>query len=334
MTRTPALVLDARSVEKLLDLDACIEAVERAFALHAAGGSLGSSVTGLTAPEGSFHVKIAGLALDGRRYVAAKTNANFPGNPRRSGLPTIQGVVALFDADDGQLLALMDSIVITSVRTGAASAVAARYLARSDSRVATVFGAGEQGEIQIRSLARVLPLERVHLVDVDGNRAAQLAERLSRDLGADVSAAADADAALAQSDVCVTCTPATRALLFKEQVRPGTFVAAVGADNPSKQELDPQLLAASTVVVDVLDSCATYGDLHHALAAGVMTREQVHAELADVVSGRRPGRTSDDEIVVFDSTGTALEDVAAAVVTYKRAMAHGDGLQVDLGARR
>lgn len=331
---TPAtLVLGARDVEALLDLDDCIAAVEGAFRLHAAGESLGADVAGVTSPDGSFHVKIAGLPLTGRRFVVAKTNANFPGNPERHGLPTIQGVMALFDADTGRPLALMDSIVITSVRTGAATAVAARHLARPASRVATVFGAGEQGDVQIRSLARVLPLDRVYLIDRDRARAVRLAEQLEASLGFSVEASEDPDAALAVSDVCVTCTTSTAPLLSAGQVRPGTFVAAVGADNPHKHEIAPELMAASTVVVDVLESCAAYGDLHHAIHAGLMTRSDVHADLAAVVGGQALGRRSDDEVIVFDSTGTALEDVAAAVVTYHRALVAGVGFAVDLGRR-
>ena len=117
-----------------------------------------------------------------------------------------------------------------------------------------------------------------------------------------------------------------------EDVQAGTFVAGVGADSESKHELAPDLLARSTLVVDVLDQCARIGDLHHALDQGVMARDDVHAELADVVSGRRSGRRSPDEITVFDSTGTALEDVAAAAVVYERAVARGGAPEIALGA--
>jgi ornithine cyclodeaminase/alanine dehydrogenase-like protein (mu-crystallin family) len=116
-------------------------------------------------------------------------------------------------------------------------------------------------------------------------------------------------------------------------VAPGAFVAAVGADSPEKQEIEPELLARSAVVADVLEQCAAMGDLHHAIEARILRREDVRAELADVVSGKRPGRTSLDEIVVFDSTGTALQDVAAAALVYERARSCGAGLSVRLGER-
>jgi ornithine cyclodeaminase/alanine dehydrogenase-like protein (mu-crystallin family) len=133
-------------------------------------------------------------------------------------------------------------------------------------------------------------------------------------------------------DVIVTCTASRVPLLDADDVSPGTFVAGVGADSDNKQELPPQLLARSTLVVDVLEQCARIGDLHHAIDAGAMSRDDVHAELADVVSGRRPGRRWAEEVTVFDSTGTALEDVAAAAMLYERAVAGHHNRAIQLGA--
>ena len=324
------LVLTRRDVQALLGLDECIRAVEDAFRLHAQGRSLSPGVLGVPAHEGGFHVKAAGLEL-GRRYFAAKTNANFPDNPRRHGLPAIQGVIVLCDADDGRPLAVMDSIEVTIRRTAAATAVAAKRLARPDATTVTICGCGSQGRAQLRALARVLPLQRAYAFDADPAAARAYAADLSAELDIQVTPVADLADAARTSDVCVTCTPSRRPLLFREHVRPGTFVAAVGADSADKQELDPLLMAAAVVVVDVLEQCAAIGDLHHALAAGALTREDIHAELADLVTGRKPGRRSDEEITVFDSTGTALEDVAAAAVVYEKAVAAGMGLSVALG---
>ena len=131
-----------------------------------------------------------------------------------------------------------------------------------------------------------------------------------------------------RSEVCVTCTPSRRPLVRRADVPAGMFVAAVGADSQGKQELEPALVASATLVVDLLEQCAEIGELQHALAAGLTTRQRVHAELADVVSGRRPGRTRADEITIFDSTGTALQDVAAAARVYQNARVTGRGLAV------
>ena len=282
-------ILSRRDVMDLLTLDACIDAVERAFRLHAEQRTFGPRVLGLPTEDGGFHIKVAGLRGD-RSYFAAKTNGNFPNNAQRFGLPTIQGTVVLADAANGTPLAVMDSASITMLRTGAATAVAAKFLARPDSRTVTVVGCGVQGEIQLAAISAVLPLERALLVDTDHARAEDAAARAATRLGLRAEAAKDLRAALRQSDVLVTCTPARRAYVMAADVAPGTFIGAVGADSQGKQEIEAKLVATATLVVDVVEQCAEIGELQHALARGLMTREQVHAELGDVVAGRRPGR--------------------------------------------
>jgi alanine dehydrogenase len=322
------LLLSRSDVAAVLDLDSCIAAVEAGFRAHAEGGALGPSSLSVLTQGGGFHVKAAGLVQTQSRF-AAKTNANFPGNPARYGLPTIQGVIVLCDSDNGRLLAIMDSIEITIQRTAAATAVAARYLARPDSNVATVCGCGAQAAAQIRALARILPLKRVQTFDCEPTRAEALAAELARDPGLKAETVRDLGTALKQSDVVVTCTPSKLPYVGPDKIRPGAFVAAVGADSPVKSEIEPTLMAAATVVVDLLDQCAEYGDLHHAIEACVMTRADVHAELAEIVAGRKPGRRRTDEITLFDSSGTALQDVAAATLVYDRARAGGQGRTID-----
>jgi len=259
-------------------------------------------------------------------------NGNFFHNRERHCLPRIQGVIALCDAGTGTPLALLDSTEITVVRTGAATAVAAKYLARPDAAVVTVCGCGLQGRVQLRALARVRALRRVFAVDANPGEADRFAREMGEALGVEVVPLSHHASGVAESDIVVTCTPARHFFLKREEVRPGTFVAAVGADSEDKQEIDPALLAAHAVVVDILEQCATIGDLHHALAAGLMTRADVRAELGQVVAARRPGRRNAEEIVVFDSTGTALQDVAAAAAVYEKAVHAGVGLSVELSA--
>jgi alanine dehydrogenase len=319
------LLLSRRDVADLLTLAECVAAVEEAFRQHARGRALPPAILGVPAEGGGFHVKAAGLRLGGRVYFAAKTNANFPGNPGRSGLPTIQGIVLLFDGENGVPLAILDSMEITILRTGAATAAAAKRLARSDAQVATICGCGEQGRVQLEALALVLPLERAWAYDADPDRAHRFAREASRAHPFGVESASDLAAAVRASEAVVTCTPSRTALIADADVSPGTFLAAVGADSAGKQELDPRTLTRAKVVVDSLDQCAEIGDLHHAIAAGLLTRSDVHAELADVIEGTKAGRASAEEIVVFDSTGTALEDVAAAVAVYEKARKEGRG---------
>jgi alanine dehydrogenase len=318
------LVLTRSDVAGLLPMRDCIEALEEAFRAQAAGRTLPSAVLGVHLPEGGLHVKAAGLDR-GRLYVAAKLNANIPANPERRGRPTIQGVIALFDGEDGRPLALMDSIEVTALRTGAATAVAAKHMARPGAAVLAICGCGAQAAYQARALAAVRPLRRVLAHDRDPARAERLRDALSADPALPVTVVHDLRSALREAELIVTCTPSKRPLLGPEHVRPGSFVAGVGADNPEKQELDPLLLARSRVVVDSLEQAATIGDLHHALLSQALRKEDVAGELWEVAAGRKPGRLSDGEVTVFDSTGVALEDAAAAALVYERALGAGRG---------
>ena len=223
----------------------------------------------------------------------------------------------------------MDSIGITIARTGAATAVAAKYLARSDARSALICGAGVQGRIQLEAIRHACPIDRAQIFDINSEAAATLARRMTAELGIPVDPVADLGAAR-EWDIIVTCTSARRAFLMPDHVRPGTFIAAIGADNSDKQEIDPALFPRSLVVVDSLEQCAEIGDLHHAIIAGTFTREQVHASLAEIVARQKPGRRHSDEITLFDSTGLGLYDVAAAARLYERAIEGGVGTRLSL----
>jgi len=326
---TGVRVLSAADVEALLTPRECIDAVEDAFRRWALGDLRDPTMLGVHVDGGAFHIKAAAMRVGTRSYFAAKTNGNFPGNPERRALPSIQGIIVLSDGESGLPLAVMDSIRITELRTAAATAVAAHHLARRNASSLALIGCGAQARSQLRAVHEVRPLSRVVLVDRDRRRAERLGRWVTEALGVQV-AAPEAGVALCDCDICVTCTTATEPIFSADMARPGTFVAAVGADSPTKHEIDPSLLAASKVVVDSLEQCAAIGDLHHALTAGVMTRDDVHAELGEVVAGLESGREGDEEIIVFDSTGTALQDVAVAALVYERAVASGRGVQVAL----
>jgi alanine dehydrogenase len=313
------LLLRRSDVARLLPIRECIDVVEEAFRKYALGELPAPGVLAAHTEQGGFHIKTAMSVDRTGRYFAAKANANFPSNPARLGLPTIQGLVLLFDAANGRPLAVLDSIELTIQRTAAATAIAAKHLARAGSRTLAVCGCGAQALAQLAAIRAVLPIERCLAFDLDATHAHAFADTAAS-LGMPSTVASDLAGALAVSDVVVTCTPSRRPFIGPNDVRPGTFIAAVGADNPDKQELDPALLARSTVVVDVLEQCAAIGELHHALDAGVMTRGGVYAELGSLVAGRAPGRQTRNEITVFDSTGAALQDAAAAAAVYAKAV--------------
>ena len=330
MSKRGTRVITRSEVRELLTLERCIAAVEEAFRQHGAGAAGRPGILGMHGENGGFHVKAA-FAQDVPLF-AAKMNANFPQNPRDFNLPTIQGVIVLSDSLNGYPLAVIDSTEITILRTAAATAVAARSLARPDSSTATICGCGYQAGAQLEALAAVRPIRRAFAFDLDPARARSFAGQISSQGSLAVEPEEQLSRATLQSDIVVTCTPAKKFYLTTGHVRPGTFVAAVGADSEDKQELEPSLLAGSKVVADIAEQAAAIGDSHHAIACGAMSRNDIYGELSEVVAGAKPGRTSDLEITVFDSTGTALQDVAAAAVVHGEAEKRGAGLVVDLFA--
>jgi ornithine cyclodeaminase/alanine dehydrogenase-like protein (mu-crystallin family) len=219
----------------------------------------------------------------------------------------------------------MDSIEVTARRTAAATALAAKHLARSESETVLICGCGQQAAAQLDALRGVMKIKRGYCWDGEDSRAAAFAQEHGFTQVDDLPTAALA------SDVIVTCTTSTEPFLAAEMAKPGSFIAAVGADAPHKSEIEPSLMARARVVTDLTKQCTVMGDLHHAIEGGAMCAEDVHAELGEIVVRAKSGRTRGDEIIVFDSTGVAVQDVASAVEIYRRALAAGARTRIALG---
>ena len=330
MNLSGTLLLTREEVASILTIDACISAVEQVFKMYGEGQTSPPGVLGVHAKDGGFHIKAGVLELN-RPYFAAKVNANFPQNAKRFSLPLIQGVIVLCDAENGHPLAVTDSIEITIQRTGAATAVAAKHLARTNSKTLTICGCGNQGSVSLNAVSEFFSFEKVFAYDTDHEQAEKLA-RKAGESGLGVEVVQNLSDAVKESDVLVTCTPSKQSFIKQQWLRPGTFIAAVGADSEDKQELEPDVLARNKTVVDIIDQGATIGELHHAIDVGLMTRNDVHSELGEIVAGRKVGRSSPDEIIIFDSTGMALQDVIVAATIYEKAMAAGLGQMIDFGS--
>jgi alanine dehydrogenase len=321
------LLLTRNEVAKLITVEECIAAVDQGFRLYAADKTVAPKVLGVHCPKGNYHIKASLLNL-GSSYFATKINSNFRNNPVAHGLPLIQGVVVVCDGDNGRVLALMDSIEVTILRTGAATALAAQHLALPNAHTALICGCGNQGAITVKALLKVRALEKVYVFDKDATKAEAFAATFSTLLNLPIVSITDLSEGLHKSAICVTCTPSSEPFIHHRDVLPGTFIVAVGADNEDKQELEPELLSENKVITDITDQCKNIGELHHALSKGLMSIADVHAELGDILLGKKPGRTSEKEIIVFDSTGTALQDVATAAVIYEKAKERGIGQKI------
>lgn len=325
------LFVKRSEIESLLTFSDYVSIVENAFRDYSEGRTMRAELMHVDADGGEFHIKAGGLHGE-PSYFGIKINGGFFQNAKRFGMPNIQGVILLSDAGNGYPLCIMDSIEVTMKRTGAATAVAAKYLARPESSICTICGLGNQGRIQLKAITGALPIKTVYAWSPVPNEASTFARAISEELGIQVLPADQLDAAAYSSDVIVTCTPSKKAFLMKSAVRPGTFIAAVGADSPDKQELEPQLVASAKVVGDILEQIATVGETHHAIEMGLISRASIHGEIGDIIAGKKPGRTSSDEIVIYDSTGTAVQDVAVAIAVYNAAKQKGIGTWIDLAS--
>jgi ornithine cyclodeaminase/alanine dehydrogenase-like protein (mu-crystallin family) len=325
----PTILISSIDMRALMTPADYLTAVESGFIAARHGRASSPHPMHIPVPLGGFHAKGAYLTTD-RGYVALKLNGNLPGNPERTGLPTIQGALLLCDAETGAMLSVMDSIEITLRRTAAASALAARHLARSNSQTLLICGCGQQAEPHVEALMGVLPIRKVFAWDMDVERASLFARQIGDGLGVAAHAVSRLEDASRGCDVIVTCTTSRTAFLKPEHVPRGCFIAAVGADSASKSEIAPELMERAIVVVDSFDQCVTMGDLRLAIASSALSSTDVHGDLGELADGARPGRTREDEITLFDSTGTAIEDVASAAMVYERALAAGRGLSVVL----
>lgn len=295
-----------------------VAAIREAFRADGEGRTVVPAVINLPVPgtRGEFHVKTAWV--DGVPLVAVKVASGFYDNPAL-GLPTGSGLMALFDASTGMPLGLIfDNGFLTDIRTGAAGAVAAECLARRDARAVGLIGSGVQARHQVACLLQVRPIERVVAWSDDGPGLEMYCHDMRAAHGIEAVAAASAEEVCGESDILVTATPSRAPIVRAQWLRPGMHVTAVGADAPGKQELDAACLArADLVVVDRLSQCARFGELSHALAAGLLREAGVHAELGQIVAGRKPGRTTDDQITTCDLTGVGFQDTAIAATAWK-----------------
>ena len=310
------VLISNEEIAASLSLADAIKEVEKAFLLLAEGKLLDSSLMHLNAEDGEYHIKGGVIKYSEEEiYFGLKSNGRFIQNKKRYGLPNINGMIYLSDARYGTPLAMLDSGHITKVRTAAATAVAVKYLAAEDARVATVCGAGVQGKVQLEAVCSQRAIEQAFIYDLDSEQAKESARFLRNHLGISVTAIDKPEKGTRESDIIVCCTPATQAYLQQHMVKEKVFIAALGSDSPGKQELSPELVANSQVVADLKTQVLKVGEMQY--QAPEKATKILQGELHEFVSGQKP-RPELSRPLVFDSTGTALQDIAAALVAWKK----------------
>ncbi len=314
------LLLDRRSIRALIKMSDVIKVVEDAFRMLGEGKGNMPPKTYLSVKDGDFRAMPAALpGCAGVKWVNVH-----PQNPSR-GLPSIMAILIYSDPDTGYPLAIMDGTEVTAYRTGAAAAIASKYLARRNSHVVGVIGAGYQAYTQIMAHAELFDGISVKAFDISQAAVDRLARSLSQ---FSIKSCTIQEAAAA--DIVCTLTPSRRPIVNREWVKPGTHINAVGADAPGKQELEPWILKDAVVVVDDLKQASTSGEINVPIQKGVYGIHEVYGTLAEVVAGKKKGRMDDKAITVFDSTGIAVEDIAVARLLFEKAEQVGGYPSVDL----
>jgi alanine dehydrogenase len=316
----PTLLLDRNAIRTLINMADVISVVEEAFKMCGEGRGKMPGKTYLSLERGDFRAMPAALpGCAGVKWV------NVHPQNRSLGLPSIMGILIYSDPETGYPLAIMDATEITAYRTGAAAAIASKYLARPDSHIVGIIGAGFQAHTQILAHAALFDLISMNVFDV--SEAA--VDKLMRSLPQFPIRNCSIQEAVA-SDIVCTLTPSRNPIIKREWIKPGTHINAVGADAPGKQELDPSIVKEGIVVVDDLEQASGSGEINVPIQKGIYSKEEIRGTLAELVVGKKKGRANSRDITIFDSTGIAVEDIAVARLLFERAQRRGGYPSVDL----
>ena len=324
------LILGRSDVEQLLDMELTLEAVEEAFLEHGQGTTLVPERIALFLEE--YHGVIGVMPGYMQRLNAAgvKLICHHEDNPKKHNLPASAGLVVCHDPSTGMPVAIMDCAYITRMRTGAATGVSVKYLARADAQVLGIVGAGAQAKSQVEAVSRVRDLRKVKAFDLDPAATARLLEEISV-LGVETEAVDSPRDACDGVDILVTCTPARRPFIEGQWIRKGMHISSVGADMPHKHELHPGVYrGADKWVTDLVAQALSTGEIASAVQEGAIGEGTLHATLGEIVAGKKPGRENDGEITIFKSTGMAIQDVATAKKVYELARQRGVGVELSI----
>lgn len=301
-----------------LDLQS-IDCIEQAFAALATKAIVMPPIMRLDILDNNGEIDVKTAYIPGLDSLAIKISPGFFDNPSL-GLPSVNGLMVLFSTRTGLVEALLlDNGFLTDIRTAAAGAVAAKYLSRADSTHAAIIGAGVQAKLQLEALTLVRDIKSASIWARDFSKAEQAAEQIRNKLGLDVTACPTVSEATKDADIIVTTTPSSNPLLAVNDIKPGQHITAMGADAEHKNEIAPEILAEGRVnyFCDRLSQTRNLGELHHAIAKGLIASSEQFPELGQVIAMQKPARQTNQEITFCDLTGTGIQDTAIATLTYQ-----------------
>jgi len=323
------LLLTKKEIEKILplkEIKKVINVVEKAFFDFSVGMAQMPPKMYLIFKEFDGDLRIMPSWSKKLLMAGTKIVNVHPQNPKR-GLLSVMAVIVLNDPKTGMPLALMDGTWITALRTGAASAVATKYLARKNAKTLGVVGAGFQAITQVAAISKVRKLKEIVAYDIKEEAVERLAKILAKEK---IEIKKGTLEEVCQKDILVTATPSRKPVVKKEWIKPGTHINAIGADAPGKEELDPEILKEAKIVVDCLEQAIHSGEVNVPLEKGIIKKEDIFGELGEVVSGKKPGRKREYEITIFDSTGLAIQDLYTATLVYREAKRKKIGKEIKI----
>ncbi|MCU0820977.1 MAG: ornithine cyclodeaminase family protein [Spirochaetes bacterium] len=310
----PTYIIRRSEIESVFSMEDYVSTVEKAFKLYGEGKVQMPSKVYMYFEKGDLRCMPVYIPPLG---IAGVKNVNV--HPQNKELPAVMATITIFDPENGFPLAIMDGTHITKMRTGAAGGVAAKYLSRNDSKVAAFIGTGEQAKTQLDALLITRPgISDVILYDINGKSAGEFAKFIIRNHKLQVRIEDSVGKAASAADIVVTTTPVRSFIVKKDDIKKGTHINAIGADAQGKQELDPEILKKAVVVIDNWEQASHSGEINVGISKGIIKKKHIYGDIGEIATGRKPGRKSDDQITIFDSTGLAIQDISSAWEIYKR----------------
>ena len=322
------LLLTESDIEAILKIDEVMDAVETAFKEKALGYVQMPPKVYITYEKYNGDLRAMPSYLERLGISAVKVVNVHPDNPKKFNLPTVMAVIVLIDPKNGAPLAVMGGRWITAMRTGAAGGIAAKYLARKDSKVVGLVGAGVQAKTQLMALLSLYgSLEEVRVWSRSKSRVESYISEMGPICEGKITLVPvkNVKDAVANADIVVTTTPSRKPLVYDEWISEGTHITCIGADAPGKEELDPKILLRAKIYVDDWEQGLHSGEVNVPFSKGIITKEKICGELGDVIAGLKPGRTSSEEITIFTSTGLAIQDAVTADIVYRKALSNNLG---------
>lgn len=324
------LVLSEKEIQKLLDVEELIQALEQAHIQFSAGKAVMPVRQVIPLPQIKGRITSMPAYLSEDKALGMKVVTYFQENPKQD-LPAILATISLYSTETGKIVAIMDGSYITAIRTASASAMATKVLANPETSVLGILGAGVQARTHIQALCKIRRIGKIKIYSPSGKSGLRVKEELEMEVGVKIEAVGNAEEAVREADLLVTVTTAKEPILKAEWLKPGAHINAVGSHRPDLREIDGATMKRARVFVDSREAImAECGDVLLAVKEGAISGNHISAEIGEVLAGKKAGRSSAGEITLYKSVGIAIQDVAAAQLIYQKAIERKVGVKVEI----